>query len=438
MNKKMTKKRIILTIILIFTITSAGILIGRWTINSVGAEVEGYEELKVFTEAISVIRKNYVEDVKPKNLIYIAIKGMLGALDPHSGFMTPEMYKEMQVDTKGEFGGLGIQIGIKEGFLTVIAPIEDTPAYKAGIKAGDKIIKINNEATKDMGLHDAVSKMRGVPSTFVKLTILREGWKESKEFTIVREIIKIKSVKSKLLEDGIGYIKITQFQEQTADDLSNAMEKLMQEKMNSLILDLRNNPGGLLNSAVDVSGQFLPSGKLVVYIKGKKGERQEYRSNETKSNYTLPMVVLVNQGSASASEIVAGALKDWNRAVIIGTQTFGKGSVQSVVPLSDGSALRLTTARYYTPKEISIQSTGITPDIVVKPVIKEGEKGHPAIREKDLERHLKNGEIEMEEKPKEPDEIIPVEVEEKEDIQLQKAVDLLKTWRVFKELPKAS
>jgi len=438
MNKKMTKKRIILTIILIFTITSAGILIGRWTINSVGAEVEGYEELKVFTEAISVIRKNYVEDVKPKNLIYSAIKGMLGALDPHSGFMTPEMYKEMQVDTKGEFGGLGIQIGIKEGFLTVIAPIEDTPAYKAGIKAGDKIIKINNEATKDMGLHDAVSKMRGVPSTFVKLTILREGWKESKEFTIVREIIKIKSVKSKLLEDGIGYIKITQFQEQTADDLSNAMEKLMQEKMNSLILDLRNNPGGLLNSAVDVSGQFLPSGKLVVYIKGKKGERQEYRSNETKSNYTLPMVVLVNQGSASASEIVAGALKDWNRAVIIGTQTFGKGSVQSVVPLSDGSALRLTTARYYTPKEISIQSTGITPDIVVKPVIKEGEKGHPAIREKDLERHLKNGEIEMEEKPKEPDEIIPVEVEEKEDIQLQKAVDLLKTWRVFKELPKAS
>jgi carboxyl-terminal processing protease len=428
MSKKMTKKRIILTIILIFTVASAGILIGRWTISSVEAEVEGYEELKVFTEAISLIRKNYVEEVKPKELIYSAIKGMLSSLDPHSGFMTPEMYKEMQVDTKGEFGGLGIQIGIKEGFLTVIAPIEDTPAYKAGIKAGDKIIKINNEPTKDMGLHDAVSKMRGIPSTSVKLTILREGWKETKEFTIVREVIKIKSVKSKLLEDDIGYIKITQFQEQTSDDLSNAVEKLTQEKMNSLILDLRNNPGGLLNSAVDVSGQFLPSGKLVVYIKNKKGERQEYHSSKNKSNFTMPMVVLVNQGSASASEIVAGALKDWNRAVIIGTQTFGKGSVQSVVPLGDGSAMRLTTARYYTPKEISIQSTGITPDIMVKPEIKEGEKGRPAIREKDLERHLKNGEIEMEEKPKEPDEIIPIEVEEKEDIQLQRAVDLLKTW----------
>lgn len=430
----MIKKRIILIVVLIFTVASAGILIGRW--SSVGAEVEGYEELKVFTEALSIVRKNYIEDVKPKDLIYGAIKGMLGSLDPHSGFMTPEMYKEMQVDTKGEFGGIGIQIGIKEGMLTVIAPIEDTPAYKAGIKAGDKIIKINNEYTKDMGLHDAVSKMRGVPSTHVKITILREGWKETKDFTIIREIIKIKSVKSKLIEDGIGYIKINQFQEQTATDLSNAMEKLMQEKMNALILDLRNNPGGLLNSAVDVASQLLPPGKLVVYIKDRKGERAEYHSGVTKSNYTLPMVVLVNQGSASAAEIVAGALKDWNRAVIIGTQTFGKGSVQSVVSLGDGSAMRLTTARYYTPKGISIQTTGITPDIVVKPEIKDGEKGRPVIREKDLERHLKNGEIE--EKPKEPEEIVPIEVEEKEDIQLQRAIDLLKTWRVFKELPKAS
>ncbi len=436
MIKKMTKKKIILMVVLIFAIASAGILIGRWSISSEGAEVEGYEELKVFTEAMSLIRKNYVEDAKPKDLIYGAIKGMLSSLDPHSGFMTPEMYKEMQVDTKGEFGGLGIQIGIKEGMLTVIAPIEDTPAYRAGIKAGDKIIKINNEFAKDMGLHDAVSKMRGAPSTSVRLTILRDGWKETKEFTIIREIIKIKSVKSKLLEDSIGYIKINQFQEQTATDLSNAMEKLTQEKMNSLILDLRNNPGGLLNSAVDVTSQFLPAGKLVVFIKDKKDERQEYQSGKTKSNYTVPMVVLVNQGSASASEIVAGALKDWNRAVIIGTQTFGKGSVQSVIPLGDGSALRLTTARYYTPKEISIQTTGITPDIVVKAELKDGEKGRPAIREKDLERHLKNGEIE--EKPKEPEEVIPIEVDEKEDIQLQRAMDLLKTWRVFKELPKAS
>lgn len=438
MMKKMIGRKIILIVLAIFTVASAGIIIGRWTGTVVNAQVEGYEELKIFTEALTVVRKNYVEDIKTKDLVYGSIKGMLGSLDPHSSFMTPEQYKEMQVDTKGEFGGLGIQIGVKDGMLTVIAPIEDTPAYKAGIKAGDKIIKINNEFTKDMGLQDAVSKMRGLPSTTVKLTILREGWKETKDFTLTREIIKIKSVKSKLLEDGIGYIKINQFQEQTASDLSKAIEKLTQDKINSLILDLRNNPGGLLNSAVDVSGDFLPSGKLVVSIKDRRGEKTDYRSDKTASNFNLPMIVLVNQGSASASEIVAGALKDWNRAVIVGTQTFGKGSVQSVIPLSDGSALRLTTARYYTPNGTSIQTTGITPDIVVKAEVKEGEKAHPIIREKDLERHLKNGELE--EKLEESEEMLPSDIEEKEkeDIQLQKAIDLLKTWKVFKELPKAA
>ena len=437
MSKRMMGKRIILMVALIFTVASTGILIGRWTISSVDAEMNGYDELRVFSEALSIVRKNYVEDTKPKDLVYGAIKGMLGSLDPHSAFMSPEQFKEMQVDTKGEFGGLGIQIGIKDGMLTVIAPIEDTPAYKAGIKAGDKIIKINNEFTKDMSLHDAVSKMRGAPSSSVKITVIREGWKETKDFTMVREIIKIKSVKSKLIEDSIGYVKINQFQEQTSSDLSSAIEKLTQQNITALILDLRNNPGGLLNSAVDVSSQFLQSGKLVVFIKDRKGEKIEYRSSTNKLNSNIPMVVLVNQGSASASEIVAGALKDWNRAVIIGTQTFGKGSVQSVVPLGDGSALRLTTARYYTPKGVSIQTTGITPDIMVKPEVKEGEKSRPAIREKDLERHLKNG-VEIEEKPNEPEDVIPIEVEEKEDIQLQRAIDLLKTWKVFKELPKAS
>ncbi len=364
---------------------------------------------------------------------------MVSSLDPHSSFLNPEAYKEMQAETKGEFGGLGIQIGVKEGMLTVIAPIEDTPAYKAGIKAGDKIIKINNEFTKDMSLHDAVSKMRGAPKTSVTIAILREGWKETKDFTIVREIIKIKSVKSKLLEDGIGYVKINQFQEQTAADLSTALGKLTQEKMNSLILDLRNNPGGLLNSAVGVTSQFLPPGKLVVYIKGKKGEKTDYNTTEDKPSYNTPMIVLVNEGSASASEIVAGALKDWNRAVILGTKTFGKGSVQSVIPLSDGSGLRLTTAIYYTPKGTSIQATGIVPDIVVKLEAKEQGQEHPVIREKDLERHLKNNEGEG--MPKGPEEMAPIEIEEKEDVQLQRAVDLLKTWKVFKELkelPKAS
>jgi carboxyl-terminal processing protease len=429
-----SKRRIILILTLIFVVASAGVLIGRWSI--VGAEGEGYEELKVFTEALSMVKKNYVEDVKAKDLVYGAIKGMLSALDPHSSFLNPEAYKEMQAETKGEFGGIGIQIGVKEGMLTVIAPIEDTPAYKAGIKAGDKIIKINNESTKDMSLHDAVSKMRGVPKTSVTITILREGWKETKDFTLVRELIKIKSVKSKLLEDGIGYIKISQFQEQTAADLSTAIEKLMQEKMNSLVLDLRNNPGGLLNSAVSVTSQFLPSGKLVVYIKGKKGERTEYNTGDDLPNYDMPMIVLVNEGSASASEIVAGALKDWNRAVILGAKTFGKGSVQSVIPLSDGSGLRLTTAIYFTPKGTSIQATGIVPDIAVKLETKEKGKEHPVIREKDLERHLENNE--EKEELKEPEEMAPIEVEEKDDTQLQRAIDLLKTWKVFKELPKAS
>ena len=435
MLKKIMNTKAIVALILVFTVATAGVVIGRWTTTNVDAE-EVYEELKVFTEAISIVRKNYVEEVDPKDLIYGAIKGMVGSLDPHSGFMTPTQYKEMQVDTKGEFGGLGIQIGVKDRMLTVIAPIEDTPAYKAGIQAGDKIIKINNEFTKDMSLQDAVSKMRGAPSTSVVLGIFREGWKKPKDFTLTREVIKIKSVKSKLLEDGIGYIKLIQFQEKTSDDLSRAITTLTKDKINALILDLRNNPGGLLNSAVDVSSHFLPEDKLVVFIKDRKGGKVEYKSEKTKTEFTLPMIVIVNQGSASASEIVAGALKDWNRAVIIGTQTFGKGSVQSVIPLADGSALRLTTARYYTPKGISIQTTGITPDIVVKPELKEGEKSRPVIREKDLEGHLKNGA--GEEMPVEPEEVIPVEVEEKDDVQLQRAIDLLKAWKVFEELPKAS
>jgi len=436
MGNKTLSRKILVTIVLIFTVASAGIFIGRWTLSSVEAE-EIYEELKIFSEALSLVRKNYVEDVKPKDLIYGALKGMVSSLDPHSGFLTPDQYKEMQVDTKGEFGGIGIQIGVKDGMLTVIAPIEDTPADKVGIEAGDRIIKINNEFTKDMGLHEAVSKMRGLPSTSVKITILREGWKETKDFIIVREIIKIQSVKSKLLEDGIGYIKLNQFQEQTAADLSNAIEDLTKENINSLILDLRNNPGGLLNSAVDVASQFLAQGKLVVFIKDKKGDKIEYKSTKYTVNQDLPMVAIVNQGSASAAEIVAGALKDWNRAVVIGTQTFGKGSVQSVIPLSDGGALRLTTARYYTPKGISIQTTGIAPDIVVKPEVKEGEKARPVIREKDLEGHLKNV-MEEEASDEGSEEMIPVEIDEQDDVQLQRAIDLLKTWRVFKELPKAS
>lgn len=425
-NKKV---RVLIVSALVFAALT-GVMLGRWSVGLVDAEVEGYENLKTFTEVLSLVKKNYVEEVKTKDLIYGAIKGMLNSLDPHSGFMTPDAFKEMQVDTKGEFGGIGIQIGIKDGFLTVIAPIEDTPAYRVGISAGDRIIKINDESTKDMGLHEAVSKMRGPKGTTVRITILREGWKEPKEFTITRDIIKVKSVKYKVIDDKIGYIKLTQFQEQTASDLSAALSKLSENKIDSLILDMRNNPGGLLSSAVDVASQFLTPGKLVVYTKDRSGEKVEYQASGNRPYYDkLTMVVLVNQGSASASEIVAGALKDWNRAVLLGVQTFGKGSVQSLIPLSDGSGIRLTTARYYTPKGVSIQNTGITPDIIVKIETKDG-KEHVVVREKDLQKHLKNDQ--KQEDVNTEKETAPIEVSEKDDTQLQRAIDLLKTWRVFK------
>ncbi len=444
-RKRMKIKKLILILTLLAATATTGILIGRLSVGSVNAEAEVYEDLKIFTEVLYNVKRSYVEDVKIKDLIYGAIKGMLNSLDPHSGFMTPEAYKEMQVDTKGEFGGIGIQIGVKDNVLTVIAPIEDTPAYNAGIKAGDKIIKINSESTRDMTLNDAVNKMRGYKGTSVTITVFREGWKDTKDFTIVRDIIKVKSVKSKVIDDIIGYVKINQFQERTVSDLESALSTLEKQRITALILDLRNNPGGLLHSAVEVSSQFLPPGKVVVSIKGRVGEKTDYRTDggrfgaadteKTTPFHTIPMIILVNQGSASAAEIVAGALKDWNRAVILGVQTFGKGSVQSVIPLSDGAGLRLTTARYYTPKGISIQSTGIAPDIVVKLEQKGNGKEHPVLREKDLERHLKNDQ--GGEKTKEP-EMAPVEVSEKDDLQLQRAIDLLKSWKVFKELPKAS
>jgi carboxyl-terminal processing protease len=431
----MPRKRVLLIWLLVIVITATGVSIGRLSATMTDVKGQGYEELKTFTEVLSMVKKYYVEDVSTKDLVYGAIKGMLNSLDPHSSFMPPEAFKEMQVETKGEFGGLGIQIGVKDGVLTVVSPIEDTPAWKAGIKAGDKIIKISGKPTKDLSLEDAVAKMRGAPKTPITITIYREGWKEPKDFTIVRDIIKIKSVKSKIIEGDIGYVKISQFQEQTASDLEAALKKFDKEKISSLIVDLRNNPGGLLNSAVDVAGEFLPEGKLVVYTKTRSGEKTEF---DTEGNQlaTQPMIVLVNEGSASASEIVAGALKDWNRAVILGTQTFGKGSVQTVIPLSDGAGLRLTTAKYYTPRGISIQNTGITPDIVVKLEAKKGEKEHPVLREVDLARHLQNEQT-GKTKPEEV-ETVPLEVGEKDDVQLQRAVDILKTWNVFKGLPKAS
>jgi len=432
----MSGRKSLWILILIFTISLSGVLFSRSILDYVDAREDNhYERIKTFAESLSLIKKNYVEEVDEKELVYGAIKGMLSTLDPHSSFLPPEAFKEMKIDTKGEFGGLGIQIGIKNHILTIIAPIEDTPAYRAGLKAGDKIIKINGESTKNITLYEAVQKLRGPKGTKVTITILREGVDKPFDVTIVRDIIRIKSVKYKEIEKGIGYVKITQFQEKTGRELKDALRELKKKGIYSLILDLRNNPGGLLKSAVDVSSQFLPQGKLVVYIKGRSGEKTEFRTRNGNEYFNAPMVVLVNEGSASASEIVAGALQDWRRALILGTQTFGKGSVQTVIPLSDGSALRLTTARYYTPKGRSIQTTGITPDIIEELKPPEGVKTHPVLREKDLEKHLKNDKIEEKTDKEEKLPEIPIKIPEEEDNQLQRAIDLLKSWQVFKKLP---
>src|SRR5436309_3586265 len=407
-----------------------------------------YEELKTFTEVLAHIQKHYVEEVKTKDLVYGAIRGMLATLDPHSAFMPPDIYKEVQVETKGEFGGVGIQIGMKENRLTVIAPIDGTPAERAGVKPSDVILKVNNETTKDMTLMDAVQKMRGPKGTKVTLTIQREAVSEPLVFVLTREIIKIESVKSKMLEGNIGYIRLTQFQDQTAKDMTGALKKLREQKMQSLILDLRNNPGGLLTAAIDVSEQFVGLNRLIVYIKTREGRKDNYESHIKDQPEDYPMIILVNEGSASASEIVAGALQDWGRSVVVGVQTFGKGSVQTILPLGDGSGLRLTTAKYYTPKVRSIHGVGINPDIVVKGK----QTATPPIRERDLDKTLREPGTSPQPSPLQDNPAAPKpepkeskkdreaakdkegKEKDEEDTQLQKAVALLKLGIIVKDL----
>jgi len=415
---------------------------------------ETYDRLKVFSEVLSLVESNYVDEVDSGKLVQGAIRGMLKELDPHTGYMTEEMFKEMQVDTKGEFGGLGITISLKNDVLTVIAPIEDTPAWRAGIKPGDQIVKVDGETTRDMSVENAVKKMRGVPGTSVTISIMREDFKEPRDFAIVRDIIKLKSVKSRVIDETVGYIRLTQFQERSDADLAQALAAMWSEhpSLKGLVLDLRNNPGGLLDQAVLVSGSFLEKGRLVVYTKGRKASNNvEYKVRGDGGRTNFPMVVLVNHGSASASEIVAGALQDWGRAVILGVDTFGKGSVQTVVPLEDGSGLRLTTAKYYTPKGRSIQNTGIKPDIYVPSAtiqVKKTPPGHDA-KEKDLEGHLANETLQPDAAPPEkepgkepedePEEAAEAEAaSDEEDFQLQRALDLLKTWDIFQKTRGAS
>jgi carboxyl-terminal processing protease len=373
-----------------------------------------YENLRLFTEVLSIIQSQYVDEVPPKDIIYSAIKGTLRGLDPHSSFLDPDMYREMQVETTGSFGGLGIEITLKDDVLTVVAPIEGTPAYRAGIQSGDRIVKIEGLSTKDMQLTDAVKRMRGKPGSKVTITVVREGWTEPQDFAITREQIRVQSVKNQQLEPGIEYIRLRQFQEQTSGDLEAALEKYTKEgKIQGLILDLRNNPGGLLTSSVEVTEKFIEAGRLVVYTEGRvRNQNMRFQASSKKTYTDFPMVVLVNQGSASASEIVAGALQDWGRAVVLGTQTFGKGSVQTIIPLSDGSGLRLTTAKYFTPKGRSIHGKGLTPDIIVeqpKPTAAPGAAPESP--------HVGNGETAQD--------LL------KRDVQLQRALDLLKAMKIL-------
>ena len=400
---------------------------------------EIYEYLKTFSDVIDLVKKNYVEEISDKEIVYSAIKGILESLDPHSSFMPPDMYKDMQTDTKGEFGGIGIEISIKDGFPVVITPIEDTPAFNEGIKAGDLIVRIDGKPTKNMNLVDVVKMIRGQKGKAINLSIAREGLQGMKEYTVVRDIIQVKSVKFKMLDEDYGYIRIVQFQEKTSRDLDNALKEL--EKANKgkalkgLVLDLRNDPGGLLEQAVEVSDKFLSDG-VVVSIEG-RGEKKKPEDNKMKffakkknDDYLNPLVVLINEGSASASEIVAGALQDYKRAIIVGTKSFGKGSVQTIFPLGDGSAVRLTTAKYYTPKGRSIQGEGVEPDINVENnMIRSKDKIIP-LKEKDL-IDAKNGK-DVVEKPIKKLEDFNTKTLEDDDFQLYMGVQMLKSWEALR------
>jgi len=458
---------------LVFSGLIAGVLVSLNFSATAGKEAAvsalPIEELRSFADVYNAIKQGYVEPVEDKKLITHAISGMLANLDPHSAYLDADSFKELQVSTQGEFGGLGIEVGMEDGFVKVVAPIEDTPAYRAGLKPGDLIIKLDDTPVKGLTLNDAVKKMRGKPKTQIRLTVFRKGEMKPFEVTLTREKIKVQSVKSKLLEGGYGYLRITQFQEETAPDVVKHLEKLAKEDkdakgdgLRGLVLDLRNDPGGLLNGAVGVSAAFLPPKTLVTSTDGRtedakrrylaspedyqRGYRDDFMKNLPAFAKTAPMVVLVNGGSASASEIVAGALQDHKRAVVMGTQTFGKGSVQTVLPLSNNAAIKLTTARYFTPSGRSIQAKGITPDIVVEETAS-GET-RERVREADLERHLGNDKEKAAEPaaPKTPakngkkpktDDVdetphAPVEFASSKDYQLGQAVNVLKAWQIIK------
>jgi carboxyl-terminal processing protease len=429
------------------------------------------EDLRAFAEVFGKIKSDYVEPVEDKKLISEAINGMLSGLDPHSAYLDVDAFKDLQAGTQGEFGGLGIEVGMEDGFVKVVSPIEDTPAYKAGLKSGDLIIKLDETPVKGMTLTDAVKRMRGKPDTQITLTVLRKTETKPLIITLTRAVIKVQSVKYKLAEPGYAYARITQFQEHTGADLAKALKAMHAENkgdLKGLILDLRNNPGGLLNAAVGVSAAFLPQSELVVYTEGRiddakmrltanpenyvrGGPKDDYNRDLPPEMRSVPMVVLINGGSASASEIVAGALQDHKRAIVLGTQSFGKGSVQTILPMNNGTAIKLTTARYFTPKGRSIQATGIVPDIQVEEATLNLAEQGLSIREAYLSRHLlnpkDNGTPMTPEKPskvitpepaapgteKADDKVAPMEPGSKNDFQFTQAVNLLKGLQILQK-----
>ncbi|MBN1829549.1 MAG: S41 family peptidase [Deltaproteobacteria bacterium] len=418
---------VMITVIATALITTALLSDNRMALS---ADKTAYRSLKRFNEVLDLIEKNYVETVEADKIIEGAIKGMTSTLDPHSIYMTADMYKELEIETKGSFGGLGITIEMKDSFLTVVAPIEDTPAFKAGILPGDRILKINSESIGGWSITEAVHKLRGPSGTDVTITVMREGLDKPKDFKITRDIIKIKSVKTRRYSDDIGYFRISSFQETTSDELKKALTEMTggNTALKGLIVDLRNNPGGLLNQSIQVADIFLKSG-VIVSMKGRsKDANKVYDARDDGNELTVPMIVLINSGSASAAEIVSGALQDHKRALLVGTQTFGKASAQVVIPLEDGSALKLTTSKYYTPNGRLIQAKGITPDIVMEYQRNSasGEK-QTRIREKDLKGHLEGTEDQPEESKTAADGSAAVP----DDNQLKYAIDLLKSWDLF-------
>lgn len=452
-----------------------------------GDPADRYANLELFQSVLHYIEANYVEPVKNKDLIYGAIKGMMETLDPHSNFMTPEIFRDMKIDTSGKFGGLGIEIGMKDNVLTVISPIEDTPAWRAGIKPNDRIVKINGESTKGMTLIEAVSKMRGVRGSEVSLGIYREGFEQAKDIKVARDIIKIQAVKSEELEPSYGYVRLASFNESAAADVKKAIKKLeAKHKIRGLVFDLRYNPGGLLDQAVDVTSLFIDSGVVVSTIGRNKDQKEIKYAHKGETYKDFPVVILVNSSTASAAEIVSGALQDNHRAIIMGQPTFGKGSVQTVIDLGNDLGLKLTIARYYTPSGRSIQEKGVQPDILLDDfdtkLLAEARKKMEAFRERDLKGHMvntdtidedgkqtpgthedfrtdelrmlnktsKSSEKGKSEKPEklaekkesekskagasEEDEMAPLKMTPKDDYQVSEALNYLKSYDVFKKL----